>query len=271
MIINNLNFNIKDVGKGVPFVWGHGLLCSMSVENSLNVYKHDEIAHIVRLIRYDAIGHGDTDASLDGSDYYWPRMALHMESIAKTLKTGPFIAGGQSLGSAMALYAAINSPGEIKGLVLVNPPSAWEYRAKQTAKFKKMAIIAGLLGGKLLGNLEKLVVRKSPEVVLPHWLAGMEGNKGELLIEGIINKKGNILNKIFMGTALSDLPGKELIRKINQPTLILAWESDDVHPVSVAKELKDLIKNSELHISAGYNEVIEWPELIKAFLKRIKP
>ena len=143
-----------------------------------------------------------TEPSYAPADYHWSNLAKDMAAVADGLGVENFIAGGQSMGCATALYAGLLAPQRIRGLVLVNPPTAWETRAAQGEFYRKMAKLGGLLGGKTLarvtgGNLDRL---------LPGWLLEAKGEKVAGVLEGLKPLKRKTLSSLFKGAAGTDLP-----------------------------------------------------------------
>jgi pimeloyl-ACP methyl ester carboxylesterase len=48
------------------------------------------------------------------------------------------------------------------------------------------------------------------------------------------------------GAAITDLPSKKELSKLQIPTLILGWTDDQTHPVEVAEEISRILPQSEL-------------------------
>lgn len=262
MIINDLEFNIRISGRGRPFIWGHGLTSSMDGEDVLDIFKWNEFSNKIQLIRYDARGHGETASSYISTSYHWRSLADDMTSIADALRIDRYMAGGQSMGCATAVYAALEVPHRIEGLVLVTPPTAWEKRSAISDAYRKMAKTSALLGGKLLAKLASRRFRKE----LPDWLAGAPDEKIKSTMEGLKTMDRKTLSVLYAGAALTDLPPKEVIRSIDIPALILAWTGDPGHPVEIAAELRRLLPQSHLVVAGKYSDVEKWPRLMQAFI-----
>src|SRR5690348_10748181 len=118
MHVNGLELNVRIAGEGYTFIWGHGLMASMAMEDAMPVFEWDHLAEGERMIRYDARGHGRSEASENLDDYSWPNLARDMLALADALRIERFLAGGQSMGSATALYAALVAvaPERVKAL-----------------------------------------------------------------------------------------------------------------------------------------------------------
>ena len=69
-----------------------------------------------RVIRYDARGHGESDATANPDDYAYPLLGADALALATALGVDRFVAGGASMGSATALHAAVQAPERIVAL-----------------------------------------------------------------------------------------------------------------------------------------------------------
>jgi pimeloyl-ACP methyl ester carboxylesterase len=263
MRANNIEFNIKIKGEGETLLWGHGLTASIRSEDLLGIFEWEKFPMDHKLVRYDARGHGKTEPSFSPSDYHWENMSRDMLAIADKLKIEKFIAGGQSMGCATTIYSGLNYPDRLKGMILMNPPTAWETRATQGAYYRKLSKIGWLLGGGILSK----VMAKNPERLLPGWLVDEIKDKVSGALEGIKPMKRRTLSNLFKGAALTDLPSREEIKSIDIPTLILGWTQDPTHPVETAEELDRLLPNSTLVIAENYSDFSNWPQLIRDFVK----
>jgi 3-oxoadipate enol-lactonase len=216
-------------GEGLPFLWGHGLLSSMASEDSSGPLRWatSELPG-VRLIRWDARGHGGSPTPTASGECRWPNLARDALELADRQGLGRFSIGGASMGAATALWVATMAPDRIDRLVLALPPTAWESRGRTARLYR--------IGG---------VISKRLPV-------------------GGSRRRGVVLQ----GASESDLPDPEAIRSITVPTLILAWRFDPVHPVSTAERLRDLLPAADLHVTARPLDVNGWLERLREFLAR---
>ncbi len=265
MKVNNLEFNVQTSGSGDALLWGHGLMGSMASEDLVGIYEWDQFPSDHTLVRYDARGHGNTLPSFSPGDYHWKNLANDMLSVADALKIERFVAGGQSMGSATSLYAGLLAPDRIKGMILMNPPTAWETRAAQGKFYKKLARTGAVLGGGMLAN----ILRKDMGRILPQWLLDEYTGNVEGALAGIKSIKRKTLYSLFNGAALTDFPSRADIQTIEIPTLILGWTGDPSHPIETSTELAKLLPQSELHIAERYEDFKRWPQLIRAFTSRV--
>ena len=257
-----IEFDVRISGQGRPFIWGHGLTSSMDGEDALDIFKWNDFSDTIRLIRYDARGHGGTAPSYLPDDYHWRCLAEDMTAIADALRMERYMAGGQSMGCATAIYAALKAPRRIRGLVLATPPTAWEKRKAVSVAYRKMAQTDALLGGRQLAELAFRRLRYSP----PDWLSGAPEEKIRSTLAGLKTMDRKTLSALYAGAASTDLPPREAIRAIEVPALILAWAGDPGHPLEIAVELNQLLARSRLVVAERFADIGRWPVLMRAFI-----
>lgn len=260
--IRGVDLHTRVQGKGGALLWSHGLTSSMATEDALGVFGWDQFPEHYQLIRYDARGHGRSSSSFCATDYQWPEMARDMFGVADHYATDRFVAGGQSMGCATSIYAALQAPERIRGLVLMCPPTGWETRPEQAAMYRKMAQIGGLLGGKLLARL----LGSRLANMLPAWLLEGRPDAVDAISIGISAQSRKTLKNLFRGAAQTDLPEHDSVTSLTMPTLILAWSDDPAHPLSTARTLHGLLPDSTLVIARSYADLQKWPELVQQFL-----
>lgn len=215
----------------------------------------------VNAISYTARGHGETygwestaESNLD--QFTWRVLAKDMVAVADHFKQEQFIAGGQSMGCCTSIYAAIDNPERVLGLILIRPPTAWEVRL-QRRKF-------------LLNAAERL--RCELELANANTASRESNIQGDVGVDSESTATLQLQNyhNVLKGTAYSDLPDidSDLYKRISHsPTLILTIEGDDAHPVSTAETLHTLLPQSTLHIAVTKNEAAAlWPDMIARFV-----
>lgn len=262
LLVNGVNFNVEVTGDGAPVIWGHGLMGSIASENLLEFFDWDLFPKDKMLIRYDARGHGNSDASFSPVDYHWNNLADDMLSILEHLATDKSIVGGQSMGCATAIYAALKSPHKVKALVLMNPPTAWEMREPQWELYRQFSRMGFVLGGGLLAK----IMSNRLDRFLPPWFIEENGSNALGVLEGVKPLKRMTLLNLFKGAGLTDLPSPESISSITVPTLVLGWKDDPSHPLDVAESLCESIPNAELVVAENYLDAAHWPKLIREFV-----
>lgn len=224
-----MELRVQASGDGQPFLWGHGLLSSMAAEDRSGPIRWADLdLPDVRVIRWDARGHGESPTPATSGECRWPTLARDAVAVADREGVGRFSIGGASMGAATALWTAVLVPERVDRLVVALPPTAWESRARTASVYRVGGIIS-----------ERTPIGRS-------------------------RRRGTVLR----GASESDLPTPEAISEIAVPTLLLAWRYDPVHPVSTAERLRDLLPAADLHITRRPLDVTGWVERLQDFLRR---
>eukprot|EP00808_Paulinella_micropora_P025320 g42901.t1 len=178
-------------------------------------------------IVYDARGHGHSrgwdkvlqaspgegmpEQQIDLGQFHWASLSKDMLAIAAGYDLSEFVAAGNSMGAASALYAATQDPEKVRGLVLVRVPTMWKTRKARQ------------------GHLAKAAERLQQE----------EAKKG---------KENSPYPAVLFGAAKTDLPDKETLGKVRCPVLIIATHGDAAHPLDSALWVHEAIPHSTLYI-----------------------
>lgn len=208
-----------------------------------NVFLSDST--VSAAVYYTARGHGastgwEDTAEHNPTQFSWNSLSTDMKNVADALHFEKFVACGSSMGSATSLFAAINFPEHVSGLIMIRPPTGWEERALRKEHILESA-------------------QKLKELNL---------------------KKGNGLlhHLVLVGATTADLPPLddlvEAYGKVKCPVLILATRGDSSHPEISAHSIFDRLSNAaskELHFVDDIVQANkEWPEVIKSFIKKLQ-
>lgn len=263
MQIRGVDLAVREAGAGLPFLWGHGLLGSMAQEDAAALLEWRSLAKAARLVRYDARGHGGSEASLDSEDYRWPALAQDLLALADAIGADRAVFGGLSMGCATALHAAVLDPGRVEGLVLAAPPTAWRTRPRQARVYRLLALAVEHWG---LGPFRIALALSRLRPAPPH-LAALQRSMSLALRRADRRAAAAALR----GAASSDLPDPERLAGIQAPALVLAWRSDPTHPVSTAERLAELLPRAELQVARSLEDLRTWSASVERFLRAVKP
>lgn len=215
----------------------------------------------VRVIRYDARGHGDSEGTADAASYTWPELAADLVGVLDVVGIERCAVGGASLGCATALLAATVVPSRVEQLVLVIPPTAWEERVATRG--------LNLTGARLVDDVGPRAVVDVLAQQPPLAVLGEHGERWrDEGLRQLLEMDHALLPAIFRGAAASDLPPAEVLASVTAPTLLLAWSDDPTHPVSTARQLASILPNAQLHVADDLDSIRGWPLLISDFLDR---
>ncbi len=251
---------VEIAGTGPTLVWGHGLMGDMAQERANGWFHQSGLP--VRLVRYDACGHGRSQRPLDSPRYTWPALAEDMLTVARQHAGMRYSLGGHSLGCASALFAALKEPQHVHKLVLATPPAVWQRRAAQQRRYRQMIHILRSRG---LGSFIQLS-RRSP--ALPNWLLQAQPDAALAQTEALNGFSTELLIAVLQGAMASDLPPPSQLATLQQPALILAWKNDPTHPLASAEQLAAALPNAELRVISTRQELSHWPQQIAEFINQ---
>ena len=151
-----------------------------------------------------------------------------------------FVAGGTSMGAAIALRLAILHPERIAGLILARP--AWTFDAAP-ATMRPYAEVADALrrlppaeakAEFEAGETARVLAREAPD------------NFASLL--GFFDRPDPVVTADLLGAIAVDGPGvsRAAAAALQLPTLVIGHDIDHVHPLAVAQDLARMIPGARL-------------------------
>ena len=239
-------------GEGTPVVQLHGLSSSR---------RRDELFGLdltagrdgLRVLRYDARGHGRSPGTADPEDYTWPALARDLLALLDEVFPGQRVHGvGQSMGAATLLTAAVEDPGRFASLTLGIPPTAWEWRREQSRLYDLAARQVERWGGARWAE----VTRQPPTS------PAIDPNR-PFTAPDVTDEW---LPAAFRGAARTDLPPLERVCAIEVPVQVLAWPDDASHPLEVAELLARRLPDARLTVASTPVEVAAWPQVVGRFI-----
>ena len=240
-------------------LWGHALMGSMSQESEAGIMPWTGLRPRTRLVRWDARGHGTSEATLDEEGYRWSELARDLWAIADDLELDRVVLGGVSMGAGTVIACGdVGRPNAPAGWCLTAPPTAWATRPRQAQLYRRSVSFidfAGLGPLRFFGELGSRFARNK----------GL-GRLTRSVMRGLAHSDARAVKAALLGAALSDLPDPDLLGKLEVPTLILAWPGDWSHPLSTAKELEARLPNAKLEIAGDLAGIETWPAKLNAFL-----
>ncbi|MEJ8277941.1 alpha/beta fold hydrolase [Pseudonocardia spirodelae] len=231
----------------------HGLTSSRRRESVMGLDVAGRITGI-RLLRYDARGHGRSTGTTDPADYRWPSLARDLLALLDHALPGRRVHGiGPSMGAGTLLHAALADPDRFASLTLMLPPTAWDTRRARAADYERAAV-AVEAGG---------VTAFDPgtdEELLPPAARGRPRTAPDV--------RADVLPAVLRGAAATDLPDPDELERITVPVQILAWTGDPGHPESTARTLRSRLPAAGLAIAETPDDVRWWVRLVAARLRR---
>jgi pimeloyl-ACP methyl ester carboxylesterase len=224
-------FNYIDEGAGKPLVFQHGLGGDVNQPRTFVVPG-------VRLLSFDARGHGGTLASLDPERLTFSSFADDLCSLLDHLTIHAAVIGGISMGAGVALNFALRFPDRTLGLILCRPAWLNERSPQNLQVYPQIANLIeqeGIVKGRTLFESYELFQQIRNESV---------DSAHSLLRQ--FERPGAEQNFAVLDRMPKDVPNNDSAdwKTIRVPTLILGNRQDPLHPIDYAQLLSSLIPSS---------------------------
>jgi pimeloyl-ACP methyl ester carboxylesterase len=231
---DSLNFNYRDKGHDLPFVFQHGL--GGDLVAALGVYN---AADGVRLISMDFRGHGETRPVGDEAKLRIECLADDVVALLDHLEIEQAAIGGISLGAAVSVNLALRHPERVLGLVLSRPAWIDHPLPENVWLFTTIAELLRTVGAKEgLERFHRTDEYAAMERDSPDCAKSLIGQFEQPRAEECAAR----LARLVVDTPC---PDRALYKTIKVPTLVLGNQQDPIHPLELAQSLAALIPGCE--------------------------
>lgn len=263
---NRLRYRVE--GTGPLVIFGHGLMGSIE-QIEENAPALGGLLQRVRLLTYDARGHGRSDGPRDAAAYTWTTLGQDMAALIDFAGERSAFVGGASMGAATALWVALERPELVRALVLMMPPPLGHVPMREEAEKQAIAVL-----DLLSAAVQNFGVEKTVE--LARNLPGFAPTPDEAQARAHWLLEQNPLTLLYAIRGLIQAPfhDPEDYRRIAVPTLVLAHEGDGLHPARAARLLGEKVPHCEVVIGQEseywQHHPEELRERLEAFLDRVE-
>lgn len=223
-------------GKGSLLVFVHG---SMESHRTWDLQRQLSKTH--RIILLDLPGHGQSDSLVQSVTV--KGLADHVATFVKALGAGPAVLIGHSLGGAICIQLALDSPALVRALVLVGTGAKLGVLPAilEALKTDFRASVELAIGGMAFASSAR------PDII--------ERSKSESL-----KCRPDVAYADFV--ACNNFDVRDRVSLIQAPSLIIVGDEDRLTPVKWSQFLKDKIPGSSLQVvaRAGHMVMLEQPE-----------
>lgn len=266
MALNGVEVHYRDEGRSsesIPLVLIHGTGSSLHTFNDWA----EELKKDYRVIRMDLPGYGLT-GPFPEPDYSIDAYVGFIEQFLDSMGVDKCLIGGNSLGGHIAWRFATEYPKRINKLILINSAGYPNKSKSEPIAFRVAK--TPVLRNALTFITPKSIARSSIENVYAD-----KTKVTEELVDRYFEltlRAGNRQAFIDRFSAKKDPNAYKRIRQIQQPTLILWGDQDELIPVENAERFHRDLPNDTLVIleNAGHVPMEEIPErsleVVKAFL-----
>lgn len=238
---HRIRYRVEGSAQAPLVVFGHGLLGSLEqvdehVPGLRELYEH------MRVLVYDARGHGKSEGPEEPAGYTWEALARDMAALVGMVgESKPAVFGGGSMGAATSLWVALEEPERVQALVLAIPPPLGREAIREEDEKRALFVLDFAAAAIENYGLEKTVemLREMP---------GFARTPEEAEERARLLRSQNPRTIIAAIRGLLNAPNRapEEYRQVKAPTLILAHEGDGLHPVRSAKTLAENIPGARL-------------------------
>lgn len=195
----------------------------------------------VRVIAYDARGHGKSSYTKDRADYRWAALGDDMHALLLALGIEKASIYGGSMGAGTALSCALDHPEVVEKLILMSPPPFGANLQVARQYFGGMSVLYQLLGARLTARLVML---------FPQARASQRANPHNDLRAFFASQRRASVVPAIRGL-LFDPPQLPTARfsEITQPALILTHPDDPIHPLASGDLLYERMPHARLAVA----------------------
>jgi 3-oxoadipate enol-lactonase len=244
-------YDVSGAETGPPVVLHHSLAMNMSLWDELAAV----LAPRYRVIRFDARGHGQTEASK--SPYTFETLAADVVGLMDHLKIGKAHFVGLSMGGMVGQFLGVLHPDRFASLTLASTSSRVPPEGR------------GLWLQRVTDTREK-GIESQVQVAIPRWVT--EANKvakPEVLARLTKNLLGTPAEG-FCGWAgaIATLDITDRLKTIAVPTQVIVGEEDPGTPPAAARVIHNEIKGSSLIVAPKLSHMLctEEPAIFNAYV-----
>ena len=242
--INGVHLRYRVGGAGPLALFGHGLLGTIDQFEDIAPGLLARLHEDVRLLVYDARGHGESSGPEDAAAYTWETLGLDMCGLVTHAGEQSAILGGASMGAAAALWAAVERPEHVRAVVLMIPPPLGFPSMRGPDEQQALAVLDMLAAAVQNFGLEKTVELAR---AFPGFAPTPE--EADIRARWLLSQNPLAITHAIRGLVQAPIHDPERYREIRAPMLVLAQEGDGLHPVRAARLLVENVPHAKLAVA----------------------
>ena len=265
-------------GEGRPLILCYGLVCRM------DHWRHQVNYFLERyqIITFDYRGHHRSGSPKNDQNITLAWLTSDVEDLVKFLELKEAVVFGHSLGVTVSALYALLDPKVVKGLVLIcgavsNPFEGMFYTDRMNKLYQWAAKIYELAPSLMAQIWKKFTALNRFNFFLTSRLGFNPDLAEEQDVLGYMEGVNQTSTSTFFSLLkdYTSFDGRELIKKLKCPTLVVAGEDDCITPFELQAEVARLIPQGELErVAVGsHNAHADLPEVVNRriddFLERI--
>ena len=249
-----LRYRLQGDAGQPPAIIGHGLLGSIE---QLGDYQSafDLLAERIRILLFDARGHGQSDGPEDPGAYSWETLGEDMIAIGTLVGGSRPIVGGASMSAASALWVGVERPQVPRALVIMAPPPLGPRSLRGEDERQALQMLDMLATAVESFGLDETVAMAK---TLPGFAP--TADEIESRADWLLSQNPRTVFHIIRGLFSAPAHEPADYGKISVPTIVFAHEGDPLHPIRSAQLLAKHVPDCRLHTGPEPNYWQRHPE-----------
>ncbi|MEO7036260.1 MAG: alpha/beta hydrolase [Polyangiaceae bacterium] len=251
-LVRGVRLYFEEHGSGPCLIAAHGMLGSVATASVVNAARL--AANGLRVIAYDARGHGLSEYSERSEDYSWAALAQDLHELMNALGIERAAVCGTSMGAGVALLLALTRPARVERLILRSPPPFGEDLLPARRQMGSLAAMYRYLGVQLTASIVSLLSGNAEQA------RAVAAQRRAALIPAI-------RGLLFDGAQIPI----DRLQEIQAPTLIFGHPGDAMHPLRSAELLRARLTGASLQVAPSAEHWKQNPdqfsELVASFVK----
>jgi pimeloyl-ACP methyl ester carboxylesterase len=249
-----VDLHVEAWGSGPTLVVAHGLLGSVELAGRFGAPPRAYADHGLRVVAYDARGHGRSGFTAREEDYRWASHAADLAELLRALDLGPVSLLGGSMGAGSALLLALAHPGLVERLVLVAPPPFGAALGVARRTFLPLALLYRLCGVRATARIVtalpsmRRLQRENPRNDLLSFLASQRRASVVPAIRGLLRERDPLPTARFP--------------EIVQETLVFVHPDDPIHPLASGELLEKTLPRARVRFAPTATHWQQHPEIV---------
>jgi pimeloyl-ACP methyl ester carboxylesterase len=240
----------------------HGLMGSITMSASFGEDFAALAAEGLRVIAYDARGHGRSGLTTDGADYRWASLAEDMYAIIRALGIEKISVYGGSMGAGTALMCALAHPDAVDRLVLNGPPPVGDDLRPVRRQWGAVARLYRLFGSQVTARILTALPQARD--------ARARNPRLDMKTFWSSQRRASIVPAIRSVLLEDELPIARFAA-VQHPALILTHPDDPLHPLASGEALHSVMPHAQLAVAPTASYWQEAPQalrhIVAAFVK----
>ena len=252
--VRGVDLHVEACGSGPVLVVAHGLLGSVELAGRFGAPPRAYADHGLRVVAYDARGHGRSGFTAREADYRWTSHAADLAELLRALGLRRVSLLGGSMGAGSALLVALAHPELVERLVLVAPPPFGAALGVARRTFLPLALLYRLLGANATARIVtalpsmRRLQRETPRNDLLSFFASQRRASIVPAIRGLLRERDPL--------PLGRFP------EIEQEALVFVHPGDAIHPLASGEFLEKTLPRARVRVAPTATHWQEHPEIV---------